>query len=427
MRKILIGLLCFLSPLTDLKLGAIQPVEMLTVFLLPIVLYNIFSTLEIKSSSEVISLLRKYMGFIVVVILLSIYSMRLKVYLPPDITMLRTPPYLSMAKVFQLSVIIMTMFIMIFWFVKKPALINFFARWYIYVGLFSAVFALVSYVAMFGGIELGGAYAIESPRAKGFFVEGGPFGMYLVSVLLVVIFRREVLKEGSLLEMTIYLGVLMTAFFASQSKAGFLLVMLLVVYFSIVKEKSKYFFSAILVMLPLLFVTGKIDGISGYIYNYNNFFDAAAERSDDNSLVMGRLMASVLVPRMVMDQPLTGIGLGNYSLQRNNPEYLEGLPTTDYWDLPGLGLLGYTAELGLPLTFFLAWLLWIPVRKIRKMKLPPILAVLASYQFFAFFLGVQITFIYPWLIAALALGFAFRQRLATPEVKSTSQASAVLP
>lgn len=417
MRKILICLLCFLASLTDLKLGSVQPVEILMFFLLPVVICHTFVNLEIKSSFETISLLRKYIFFILATMILSFFSLRLKVFLPPDVTLLKMPPYLSMAKLFQVIVIVMTMFVLIFWFVKKPALVNFFARSYIYVGLLSAVFALISYVAMFAGIELGGAYAIEAPRAKGFFVEGGPFGIYLISVLLVVIFRSKVLKDGTALEMYVQFLILIGAFFASESKAGFLLAMLLLIYFQIVNRKFKYIIVVFLLAVPLLFVTGKVDGIVSYVYNYNNFFDAAADRADDNNLIMGRLMASVLVPRIVMDQPLTGIGLGNYSLQRNNPEYLQGLPTTEYWDLPGLGLLGYSAELGLPLTFFFMWLLWHPVRKMRKKKLSPILIVLASYQFFAFLFGVQITFIYPWLIAALALGYAFRQSQSTPELQ----------
>ena len=47
----------------------------------------------------------------------------------------------------------------------------------------------------------------------------------------------------------------------------------------------------------------------------------------------GRLGGAVLVPRMIADHPWTGIGLGNYPLMRNDPHYLQGLPTNDAWDL----------------------------------------------------------------------------------------------
>lgn len=411
MKKILIFLLCFLAPLTDLKLGSVQPVEMLMFILLPAVLYKIFSTLEIKSSVETISLLRKYIFLISMITILSIFSLRLNVFLPADVTFLKTPPYLSFAKLFQLIVCVMTMFVLIFWFVKNPKLINFFAAVYTYAGLFSAIFALTSFVALFFGVELGGAYG-SPPRARGFFVEGGPFGLYIVSVLLVVIFRSKVLKDINKLESHVQILILVVTLLTSSSKAGILLIILLLIFFQIVSGKFRRVILVSVVVIPFFLATGKLNGIVGYVVNYNNFSSVAMERSSDNNLVMGRIMASVLVPRMLMDHPLSGIGLGNYSVQRNNPDYLQGLPTTQYWDLPGLGLFGYAAELGLPLIFLFIWILWRPVNMMRKKDMSPILIVLASYQFFAFLFGVQITFIYPWLIAALALGYAYRRELA---------------
>lgn len=410
MKKILIFLLCFLAPLTDLKLGSVQPVEMLMFILLPAVLYKIFSTLEIKSSVETISLLRKYLFLILMIVILSIFSLRLNVFLPADVTFLKTPPYLSFAKLFQLMVCVMTMFVLIFWFVKNPKLINFFAFVYTYTGLFSAIFALTSFFVMFFGLELGGAYG-SPPRARGFFVEGGPFGLYIVSVLLVVIFRRKVLGDGTKIESYLQFLILVATLLTSSSKAGILLLIFLLIFFQIVSGKFRRIILVSIVVIPFFLATGKLNGIVGYVVNYNDFSNVAMERSSDNNLVMGRIMASVLVPRMLMDHPLSGIGLGNYSVQRNNPDYLQGLPTTPYWDLPGLGLFGYAAELGLPLIFLFIWIIWRPVNMMRKKNMSPILVVLASYQFFAFLFGVQITFIYPWLIAALALGYAYRREL----------------
>jgi len=124
-------------------------------------------------------------------------------------------------------------------------------------------------------------------------------------------------------------------------------------------------------------------------------------------------MAAHLVPRMIAEHPFGGIGFGNYSLQRNNPNYLQGLPTTSGWDLPGLGLAGYVAELGVPLVLFLIWLIWYPVKVIRFHKVSILVVLTASYQFFAHLVGVQITFVYPWLLTALALGYALNQPLLT--------------
>src|SRR5207248_6892536 len=93
--------------------------------------------------------------------------------------------------------------------------------------------------------------------------------------------------------------------------------------------------------------------INSYTRLYSNFAEALVVRPEDPNLVMGRISGTLIVPRMIGVHPVLGIGLGNYSLMRNDPDYLQGLPSVEKWDLPGLGLVGSTAELGIPLTLFL--------------------------------------------------------------------------
>jgi hypothetical protein len=133
--------------------------------------------------------------------------------------------------------------------------------------------------------------------------------------------------------------------------------------------------------------------------------------SEDGNFAAGRIMGAIMLPRMIADHPIAGIGIGNYSLQRNNPDYLQGLPATTAWDLPGLGLLSYVAEVGIPLMLVLMWLLWAPVRLAGRRQVPALVVILTSYQFFANSLGVQITFAYPWLVTTLGLAYALNQPL----------------
>ena len=132
---------------------------------------------------------------------------------------------------------------------------------------------------------------------------------------------------------------------------------------------------------------------------------------------MGRLAAFVIVPQMIAAHPLVGIGVGNYSLMRNDPDYLQGLPAVDDWDLAGMGLLGSTAEFGIPLTLFLLALLLRPSIRAGRRKSPAIVAVAAALLPLAFLLGVNLNFFYPWLVAAFVLSLepAVDSRAATSE------------
>jgi len=126
----------------------------------------------------------------------------------------------------------------------------------------------------------------------------------------------------------------------------------------------------------------------------------------------GRVAGAILVPRMIEAHPITGIGLGNFSLLRNAPEYLQGLPTKDTWELPGIGLVAYVAELGIPLFVYLMVLLCMPAWMCR-FRASKFAFVLAAYQPLAHVFGVQLNFYYPWLCAAFALACpldSFRRR-----------------
>ena len=118
---------------------------------------------------------------------------------------------------------------------------------------------------------------------------------------------------------------------------------------------------------------------------------------------MGRIVAAFIVPRMIAAHPMLGIGIGNYSLMRNDPDYLRGLPFVDDWDLPGLGLISDAAELGIPLTLFLAALLLRPFLQARKQKAHAVCMAAAAFQPAALLLGVNLNFFYPWLITAFLL------------------------
>jgi hypothetical protein len=288
---------------------------------------------------------------------------------------------------------------------RRPVLFRLALDAYIWVGTLSAVASIAFWILLkTAGISTLLVYGPED-RVRGFFNEGGPYGVFLVSVGLVVLLRSRLFRPVYPVLRKIALCLLLAALFLSGSKLGLLAaacfcgIGMLVAGSRRQKLALVSACSALLIAFFVLF-QGKM---FGYAYAYLNFEDSLSYRPGDPSLIMGRLTGAFIVPRMIAAHPVLGIGVGNYSLMRNDPDYLQGLPSVDEWDLAGVGLLGSAAEFGIPLTLFLLALLLRPSLRAARRKDPPIVAVAAAFQPVAFLLGVNLNFFYPWLIAAFAL------------------------
>jgi hypothetical protein len=429
MKPLLIGL-CLLCPLTVVKISDVQLVEMFGLFCL----FAAFASLcrdglTFRAAPEILGLLKVYAIFLVAALGLAMWTLQYPTFPPPNSGLLKTAPFVSIARGVQLVVSMGTLTLLALAITRRPTLVNLAAQLYVYVGVACALYGVVSWMGLYAGVNLGGAYGAEfQPRARGPFVEGGPFGVYLVSVILMCIFRRRILRRGNPGFYWIHMGALFFALLVASSKAGILLALVLILYYAMLEKKLRYVVGLGVVVAPLFLFSNVVGGIQGYAHSYMNFDQEFAERADDPSLIMGRGMAMLLMPSMILDHPISGIGLGNYSLQRNNPEYLGNLPPSDLWDLPGLGLVGYTAELGLPLFLFACWMIWRPVALTRRAYAGSTLVVLlASYQFFAHMLGAQVTFMYPWIVSAIAIGYALTHRKEAYAAERTSASPVYAP
>jgi hypothetical protein len=106
---------------------------------------------------------------------------------------------------------------------------------------------------------------------------------------------------------------LMAALCLSGSKAGFLAAMALCA-LSVMAAGTRAQRLALLGVCGLVFTLlltvfgGKL---FGYTYAYLNLEEALAYRPDDPSLIMGRIAAAAIVPRMIAAHPVAGIGVGN--------------------------------------------------------------------------------------------------------------------
>jgi hypothetical protein len=346
------------------------------------------------------------------VFVLSVLALRLDFRPPGDAVghLLRTPELLFIARLTQFGLAATSMIVLANVLSQDSGLIRFLAASYMWVGVANAAYATVSWcVLAFAGVDLSGAYWPDLvseglPRARAFFNEGGPYGLYAVSVVLVVMFRRYALRDIGRGVTAVAIAVVGTSIVLSISKAAFVCLVAIWFWLGVRKIHMRQIILTGCFATVVIVATPIRQQLEDYYQSYSNLEIVAALQPDNGNLVVGRIAALYIVPRIVADHPLVGVGFGNYSLVRNNAKYLGMIPESRYWDLPGLGLAGYAAELGIPLLVYLLWIIWSPVRIGLRTRASGAVVALGAFQFFAQMCGAQITFFYPWLVAALALG-----------------------
>ena len=106
---------------------------------------------------------------------------------------------------------------------------------------------------------------------------------------------------------------------------------------------------------------------------------------------------------MIVKNPLTGVGLGNYPITRNNPDYRDFMADIRGWDLSALGWFDLFAETGLivgpSLLILFIFFLILSVQQKRQIYI----SLLLFYQILAHLTGVQFTFFYPWTITLFGI------------------------
>lgn len=130
-------------------------------------------------------------------------------------------------------------------------------------------------------------------------------------------------------------------------------------------------------------------------------------RPNDTNLIMGRLSGFYIAPNMIEENPVLGIGLGNYPLLRNNKEYRGFFPLPDKTildaDASGFGgiidIIIDMGIVGLCIFFVLNYLML--KRLFGRNK-----GVVLQLGFMILFLfGVQLYFSYPWAFLGVILAY----------------------
>jgi hypothetical protein len=393
--------ICFLCGFTDVKIADIQIVEMIIIMAFCLSFLMPEKRLVLEGPSVIVNFFPKFVVLLILLLAGSLISLRLQFFPVPDTGPLKQPPYASLIRVIEVSLSISSMFYVALSVRIQPDNLRKFLAAYVWAALIGSSWGIISFVASYGGLDLPGASAGTIPRISGFFVEGGPFGVYLVGAIIVQVVRGYYLGYVSRRIFLLELAVLVVALIGTQSKAAVALIGAIMIVFLIKTRHVRLVALAAAAMVPVALTSNLISGVDGYYQNYANYQQAAAERPDDTSLIAGRLAAAVLLPRIVAEHPVLGVGLGNYALVRNDPDILRGLPYLSIWDAPGLGLFGYLAELGIPLTLFVLWLYAYPLLQAWRSR--PWIVLLCSYPLLAAIFGVQLNFAYPWIIAGIGL------------------------
>lgn len=230
-------------------------------------------------------------------------------------------------------------------------------------------------------------------RMTGFFNEGGPFGLLIALIIVLSFLFRRPRMEIALLFVCLVLSV---------SKAGAMLLLIFGMYkfMTLAKRTRKYKLITVVAFIPmvaLVFWLGSslVRQYSVSWLNQHAAYKYAKNNKKDFNFNAGRISGFYIGTEMFKKNPVQGIGLGNYPILRNKPEYRTFFPRIPVYDAMGLGgladILVQQGIIGLILFLYM-------IRKCyqRSRKSTYLLLFLA-----VFMCGVQLTFVYPWLLIAL--------------------------
>jgi O-antigen ligase len=244
---------------------------------------------------------------------------------------------------------------------------------------------------------------------RGFYNEGGPYGLYLITVFLVgIVLSRQNWSRRSRIRLA-YVP-LAIALLGSQSKAAIFAAGIMMFFDALMVKQLGRRLLVVGALLGVGFLASDVPAITEPIAIYITTpakYEYLSNLDSEEDLLSGRIAGAFIVQRMIQVHPWVGIGWGNYPLVRNSPEYRGGARWADIEDDPGLGILGTTADFGIPLTLFLVCITFYPYFYLRRQGAPLVVKNLALIQPVVHLCGAQLNLTYPWLITAFALGLGY--------------------
>jgi O-antigen ligase len=285
---------------------------------------------------------------------------------------------------------------------QSKKIIDYLVDWNV---LITAFFFLIYIFVKIGLLPIHNSIVIyDSNRLRGLYNEGGPFGLMLSFIFMLSFFQDNTNKR---LLKQLFLFIII-AFF-TRSKAGILFVVIWIALFNfeILKNKLRAFIFPIMLVFLAGFYFLFMNISAMYVTELNRVKQSVKERPEDINLILGRVSGVYIVPNMIEENPIFGIGLGNYPLLRNNAEYRTFFPKPPKEvidiDAHGFGgIIDVIVEMGLLGFFFFMFIVYGVYYEIRNIN-KGIVLVLGFLLIYCF--GVQIYFLYPWVLLAVILAY----------------------
>lgn len=405
--RIFLLLAAALSSTIVLKVGEIQYLELIY-FLQLIVLLLVFPADRFQFSlfRPAFTLLWLYLIFALSAFVLALVALRYDFYYPSNITFLKYPVWITLSRIIELAIDVGAMIYLIQLFRADVKNLIFTLRVYFWVGVAGAMYSILTFPLNYFYEAQLGTYS-DIHRMRGFFNEGGPFGVYMISEVLIglVLYRQGWGSRGRirLASVPIVIGLI-----GSQSKSAIFAAGLMVAMNALMVRQKGRRVIAVLALATIASIAALMPSISGSIRVYANGPKEYEYLSNfaygDNNYVLGRVAGAFIVPRMIAAHPVLGVGWGNYALVRNSPEYRGASAWAENYDASGLGLLGTAAEVGVPLTLFLIAIFFYPYFYLRRIGAPLVVKNIALMQPVIHIFGGQLNMTHPWLLTAFALG-----------------------
>lgn len=404
---ILICTICLQIP--DLKIANLKISEILMLAILP------FYINKIKKSKTLLL----FTSFFTVLILKTfIFNFFTQFYVNDDIPFLKLPYFISISRLIEIfTCIIFCIYILEalkiskhpFNLIKTFLFIQIFFCGLVYIFVYFLYKIHVLHITVFDNpIVYDTTHHDLVYRLKGFYVEGGPFGLFYAFIFTICLcFYKK-------LELNLwYLILPVLLVLLASSKAGFSMLSLTIIPFSAKKIYNLLDYFKIKIALFILIGVSVIylgttsyklyldgqDSLEEHIIKYGT------EEIDVNYM-LGRLAASVIVPNMLHENWIKGIGWGNYPLIRNNPAYRSFMPEipTSMWDLTGFGgMLDLFLEAGAFLFLIYIFLYLRIIRLVNKYLDNPGYITISYIGPLIF--GSAIYFFYTWFLLGILLYF----------------------
>ena len=408
-ERVFLFLVGALASTIILKIGPLQVLEIIYLIQIAVLLLAAFRGKSLRVFRPFAHIGIYFGCFSIASFILALVALRLDFYTPEDLTPIKGPVLITISRIVELMANVSMMLYLGNQFRRYPGKARFTMRVYFWTGVASGIYSILSYPLSVAGIASLGAYQ-DDHRLRGFYNEGGPWGIYLLTVIFVgyVLLR---LKWERPHRIWIGYAIVAAVLPGSASKAAVVAIpvffLLIGLFARSLTAKIAIITSLFTIAIGLMQVTDPAALFRTYLKSSDVYERESAHHRKDGNYIYGRIAGLFIVPRMVAAHPFTGIGWGNYGLVRNSPEFRGASVWADIDDDPGLGIAGLTADLGLPLFAFLILCLALPFATVRRINAPTYIINMALLQPAAHLCGAQLNLTYPWVITSFALGLAF--------------------